>query len=707
MKRTFINFIFAFVIFTFPLKTFAQYAYPPVISDTYGTGYVSGIDYWVNGDKSSGDIKVGEANLAVYDYLGWVMFDISYSTLGIPSNAEITYVRLSLQVNNNSSSDGFTLCINELNIDPRNETAQDIAENYSSTYTENFKCQVIGQSSDYVDINLTGTSGLSNLQNSISNGSEWWGIALYESGFDDKRVVFHGNDASASVMPELVIGYTIPVPCNSPTDLATTTNVNSALLNWGSVSGSEGYEIKYKPTTSSNWITQTTSAWFYSISDLPCETSYDWQIRTNCGDNNYSDWVVGSGFTTLQCNAILGVPNLISPDNNASLYCPITFQWEHADNAVESSLFTYVDGLYNYIEWNTNESFTWEETDLYDTSFQWGVASRNGEEIAHSEIRTLNLIQEPFHLDYAEELTNVENCRVGNTQNGNSLNDTYWCSNNIILSGNEMIYYFTPTLSGNAYVLLEYDEHSSLRLFCFSDTICFVNGLVGSYGASDSFEVVEGETYYVVIEECWEQQDLDFVLKVFYPRDFNVPQLLSPIDDTVFMVNQEIPDLVWAENLNAFQTRLIKKMTVLSSGEEFFDSTSFRLVSEYQYDYTPYICIVPMKYEWYIEQRTYGSDTIKQSESWVFWVLNSTSFLEDDKNNISLYPNPTDTKLILDGVGNCKIRIHNSLGQLIYSKTTKEKQKTIDVSQWESGIYYIEIRDETGQLFYSKKLIKN
>ncbi|HLO58764.1 MAG TPA: T9SS type A sorting domain-containing protein [Bacteroidales bacterium] len=96
---------------------------------------------------------------------------------------------------------------------------------------------------------------------------------------------------------------TATCPCNSPTSLGVSViNQNSALLNWHSdVNSSLEYEVRYKSVNDLNWISRTTDSSQFLATGLTCGLSYDWEVRTICGNNNYSFWVAGLNFITKSC----------------------------------------------------------------------------------------------------------------------------------------------------------------------------------------------------------------------------------------------------------------------------------------------------------------------------------------------------------------------------------------------------------------------
>jgi len=71
--------------------------------------------------------------------------------------------------------------------------------------------------------------------------------------------------------------------------------------------------------------------------------------------------------------------------------------------------------------------------------------------------------------------------------------------------------------------------------------------------------------------------------------------------------------------------------------------------------------------------------------------------------NISIYPNPTNNKLFIQGLLNpTKISVYNVLGMLVLSNTISSE---IDINDLQSGIYIIKIVDEQKEII--RKFIKN
>ena len=79
--------------------------------------------------------------------------------------------------------------------------------------------------------------------------------------------------------------------------------------------------------------------------------------------------------------------------------------------------------------------------------------------------------------------------------------------------------------------------------------------------------------------------------------------------------------------------------------------------------------------------------------------LNSEEFLHS-KNNISVYPNPTNSDLYIESDKNEIIQIFNIEGKLIKSITLKKGLNKIEISSFIDGVYLIKSKD------YTRKIIK-
>ncbi|MFZ6053319.1 fibronectin type III domain-containing protein [Halocola ammonii] len=100
--------------------------------------------------------------------------------------------------------------------------------------------------------------------------------------------------------PELFI--TGVLICEDPTDLsATDITATSAVLSWTAGEGQTDWEVVVQPAgsgepTGAGTATQDNP---YTAMDLDAETDYEFYVRADCGDGNYSEWVGPQTFMTL------------------------------------------------------------------------------------------------------------------------------------------------------------------------------------------------------------------------------------------------------------------------------------------------------------------------------------------------------------------------------------------------------------------------
>lgn len=77
--------------------------------------------------------------------------------------------------------------------------------------------------------------------------------------------------------------------------------------------------------------------------------------------------------------------------------------------------------------------------------------------------------------------------------------------------------------------------------------------------------------------------------------------------------------------------------------------------------------------------------------------------LSTKENQLSIYPNPANAIVVIDGLTvDAKVEILNLLGEKIYAFTAKATKESVDVSGLAPGTYFIKITDGKGQV--TKKL---
>ena len=80
-------------------------------------------------------------------------------------------------------------------------------------------------------------------------------------------------------------------------------------------------------------------------------------------------------------------------------------------------------------------------------------------------------------------------------------------------------------------------------------------------------------------------------------------------------------------------------------------------------------------------------------------------------NTIKVYPNPTKDKITIDNGDLTKmtgysIKIYNSIGQQLFQSNITQQQFSLDITQWGSnGIYFMELKDNNGNIVDVKKIV--
>jgi hypothetical protein len=95
--------------------------------------------------------------------------------------------------------------------------------------------------------------------------------------------------------------FTTAITCLPPSNLQTTAiTAASAQVNWTGVTGATGYDLEFRPLGASNWILLGTniSGTSFGLTALSGETTYEWRVRTTCGNLSGSSDFVLSSFTT-------------------------------------------------------------------------------------------------------------------------------------------------------------------------------------------------------------------------------------------------------------------------------------------------------------------------------------------------------------------------------------------------------------------------
>jgi hypothetical protein len=112
--------------------------------------------------------------------------------------------------------------------------------------------------------------------------------------------------------------------CNVPGGLnSTLITSNGCSLNWTS-SGATSYNVRYKPTASTTWITISSTSTSLNLNNLTASTNYEYQVASVCSGGVTSAFSTSSAFTTLAntivaCNTPSGLIATLITKSSATL----------------------------------------------------------------------------------------------------------------------------------------------------------------------------------------------------------------------------------------------------------------------------------------------------------------------------------------------------------------------------------------------------
>ena len=190
--------------------------------------------------------------------------------------------------------------------------------------------------------------------------------------------------------------YGASAQCSAPTGLSTSNiTATAAIANWAPVSGATSYDVDYKPSTSSYWITiaygTTTLSW--GLTGIDVSTSYDWRVRANCatGSSDYTQTqfttgAIGSctppgGLFTTNITTNTVTMNW-SPVNGAAFYNvqykPISSSsWINATTATYATFVNlYSLSANTTYEWRVRTNCSLSESSVYSTA-QFSTSGSN------------------------------------------------------------------------------------------------------------------------------------------------------------------------------------------------------------------------------------------------------------------------------------------------------------------------------------------
>ncbi|MBK9105538.1 MAG: fibronectin type III domain-containing protein [Saprospiraceae bacterium] len=162
--------------------------------------------------------------------------------------------------------------------------------------------------------------------------------------------------------------------CTAP-DWLYTTNITStsATFDWDEVSGANSYSLQYRLANGTWWEVPGgpfTSTW-YTINGLTPGTTYEWRVRSNCYNWNYSAWSYSVTFTTLGASCNTPTWPVTSNITNTSA----TFSWDEVWGAESYTVQTRLPNGTWYTIPNSPTLGTWVTVNGFNpnTTYEWRV----------------------------------------------------------------------------------------------------------------------------------------------------------------------------------------------------------------------------------------------------------------------------------------------------------------------------------------------
>ncbi|MBQ3709496.1 MAG: fibronectin type III domain-containing protein [Bacteroidales bacterium] len=159
------------------------------------------------------------------------------------------------------------------------------------------------------------------------------------------------------------IAVTTNSVCFAPTaPQISNVTAHTANITWTPGSEVTNWQVQYKKTTDANWSESVAvnGTPTHTFSNLDAVTTYQARVRTNCGNDNYSEWVEAENFTT-DCGFMTLPYSHDFEDDATGHVAPIC--WHFSDGTYpyiqEFSSSAHSGSHYLQIQKNTNYASTW------------------------------------------------------------------------------------------------------------------------------------------------------------------------------------------------------------------------------------------------------------------------------------------------------------------------------------------------------------
>ncbi|MEO6131720.1 MAG: fibronectin type III domain-containing protein, partial [Saprospiraceae bacterium] len=189
--------------------------------------------------------------------------------------------------------------------------------------------------------------------------------------------LFGAWQSSSAFTPEVSSYTTSALVCSTPTwPITNSVTQTTATFSWDPVAGAVSYSLQTR-LPGGTWYTAPGSPFTsttVTVSGFNPGTTYEWHVKANCSNGEYSNWTTPISFTTLgsaACNA----PNWLNTTNITSTTA--TWQWASVSGAVSYSIqWRYAGGT-----WYNLSGGPWTNTWINvgglqpATTYEWRVRS--------------------------------------------------------------------------------------------------------------------------------------------------------------------------------------------------------------------------------------------------------------------------------------------------------------------------------------------
>ncbi|WP_020605475.1 fibronectin type III domain-containing protein [Spirosoma spitsbergense] len=147
-------------------------------------------------------------------------------------------------------------------------------------------------------------------------------------------------------------GQSFTTGCQIPSGLSVSPKTTSAYLSWALTGTGVTYDLRYRRTGTTAWTDILGLTTFSAtITGLQTNAGYEWQVRSNCGDDIYSAYSVSSSFGTYPCYSPHSQSVIILTPTSAQL----NWSFNYGDNTTRYQLRYRVVG---FPDWTTLSNLT-------------------------------------------------------------------------------------------------------------------------------------------------------------------------------------------------------------------------------------------------------------------------------------------------------------------------------------------------------------